>query len=187
VPVLLGPALAAAGLLALAGAQKLLDPTMTVGALRALRLPASALLVRVGSAAELVIGAGAIAGGGAVLWALVGLSYLAFSVFVVAALRSETMIGTCGCFGRDETPPHVSHVALNLGFAAVAGAAAVAGVAGVDDLTGSLPARLGLIGLVVVALGLSYACYVELPRTLQAARSLRELDLRSLTDAGGPR
>ena len=41
VPALTGPALVAAALLVLAGAQKLLDPTMTVGALRALRLPSS--------------------------------------------------------------------------------------------------------------------------------------------------
>jgi hypothetical protein len=40
-PALTGPALVAAALLALAGAQKVVDPTMTVGALRALGLPAA--------------------------------------------------------------------------------------------------------------------------------------------------
>ena len=47
-PALTGPAIVAAALLALAGAQKLVDPTMTVGALRALHLPSSAWLVRAG-------------------------------------------------------------------------------------------------------------------------------------------
>src|SRR3546814_12878959 len=113
-PALTLPALVLAALLALAGAQKVLDPTMTVGALRAMRLPSSPLLVRVGSAAELVLGVAAIVVGGAVLWWLVAASYLAFAGFVLAALRKGTMIGTCGCFGREETPPHWSHVALNV-------------------------------------------------------------------------
>src|SRR3546814_7851889 len=95
---------------------------MTVGALRAMRLPSSALLVRAGSAAELVLGVAAIVVGGAVLWWLVAVSYLAFAGFVLAALRKGTMIGTCGCFGREETPPHWSHVALNV-VLAVGGAA----------------------------------------------------------------
>src|SRR3546814_20863067 len=86
---------------------------MTVGALRAMRLPSSALLVRAGSAAELVLGVAAIVLGGAVLWWLVAVSYLAFAGFVLAALRKGTMIGTCGCFARAETPPHWLHVALN--------------------------------------------------------------------------
>src|SRR3546814_14242722 len=109
-PALTLPALVLAALLALAGAQKVLDPTMTVGALRAMRLPSSPLLVRVGSAAELVLGVAAIVVGGAVLWWLVAVSYLAFAGFVLAALRKGTMIVTCGCFGREETPPPCSPV-----------------------------------------------------------------------------
>ena len=101
---LTGPALVVAALLALAGGQKVLDPTMTVGALRALRLPASAGSVRTGAGFELALGVTSIVVGGAALWALVALSYLAFAAFVVAALRNGTMIGSCGCFGRDERP-----------------------------------------------------------------------------------
>ena len=78
-PALTGPALVAAALLALAGAQKLVDPTMTVGALRALRLPSSPWLVRLGSAAELALGVAAIVVGGAALWWAVAASYLAFA------------------------------------------------------------------------------------------------------------
>ena len=38
----------------------------------------------------------------------------------VPEARRGTMIGSCGCFGREETPPHPSHVVLNLVLAAVA-------------------------------------------------------------------
>ncbi len=170
-PALIGPALVAAALLALAGAQKVLDPTMTVGALRALGLPSSAALVRAGAAAELGLGVAAIAVGGAALWLLVAVSYLAFAVFVVAASRRGTMIGSCGCFGREDTPPHWSHVALNVALAAVAGAAgaAIEG-APLDAITDHPGQGAVVVGLAGVGLYVLYALYVELPRTLTSAR-----------------
>ena len=103
---LTAPALVAAGLLVLAGAQKVLDPAMTVGALRALGLPSAPALVRVGAATEMVLGASALSTGDPALWVLVAVSYLAFALVVVAAIRKGTMIGSCGCFGREDTPPH---------------------------------------------------------------------------------
>jgi hypothetical protein len=182
-PVVLGPALVAAVVLAVAGAQKLLDPTMTVGALRALRLPSSPLLVRLGSAAELTLGAAAAAVGGPVAWALVAASYVAFSAVVVAALRVGSPLGTCGCFGRDETPPHALHVALNLALAGAAALAAAGRVGGVDELPAALLARAGVGGLVLLGCALVYACYVEVPRALAAAAAVRELELSSLGQA----
>ncbi len=179
-PAVLGPALVAAILLSVAGAQKLLDPTMTVGALQALRLPSSALLVRAGSAAELLIGVLALAAGGPVLWALVAASYLAFSVVVVVALRSGSPLGTCGCFGREETPPHVVHVALNFGLATAAVLAAARSWAGFAELALPILARVGVVSLLLLASGLVYACYVEIPRALAAAMAVRELDLVKL-------
>ena len=171
--VLTGPALVVASLLAIAGAQKLVDPTMTVGALRALRLRASPLLVRVGSAGELALGVAAIAVGGAALWWAVALSYLAFGAFVVAALREGTMIGTCGCFGREETPPHRSHVALNVALSGVAGLVAVRSPESPLDALVEEPAvGVAVAALAVLALALLYAAYVELPRTLAAASDL---------------
>lgn len=168
-PALTVPALAAAALLAVAGAQKLLDPSMTVGALRALRLPSSPTLVRAGSALELGIGVGALSAGGAVLWGLVSLSYLAFAAFVAAALRAGTMIGSCGCFGREDTPPHRTHVLLNVVLAALAGAtAATSSGPLVDALTDDPGRAVPAVALAIVALGLLWAVYVELPRTLAA-------------------
>lgn len=166
-----GPALAAAALLALAGAQKVLDPTMTVGALRALRMPASDLLVRAGAALELALGVAAVSVGGAALWVLVAASYLAFALFVLVALQRGTMLGSCGCFGREDTPPHWTHVVLNL---VLAGVALLAG----GSLDGSVVGELGedragavvVVGLATVGTYLLHAAYVLLPRTLRVAR-----------------
>lgn len=171
-PALTGPALVVAALLTLAGAQKLLDPTMTVGALRAMRLPSSSVLVRAGSAAECALGVAAIAAGGAALWWLVAISYLAFTGFVVGALRLGTMIGTCGCFGREETPPHWIHVALNLGLAALAIAVAMrAPAAPVDTIVDHPGSAVLVVLLAVLTLYLLYAAFVELPRTLAVGGS----------------
>jgi len=168
---LTGPALVVALLLALAGAQKLIDPTMTVGALHALRLPSSPLLVRVGSAAELALGIAAVVVGGAALWWAVAASYLAFGAFVVAALRHGTMIGSCGCFGREETPPHWSHVALDAGLAGVAVLTAQRSPGSPLDALADDPAvGVAVTALSAVALFLLYAAFVELPRTLAAGR-----------------
>jgi uncharacterized membrane protein YphA (DoxX/SURF4 family) len=111
---------AAAAVLAYAGAAKLLDPTMLVGAMRAMGLPSSPLLVRAGAAAEVGLGVAAVVVGGPLLWALVGVSYTAFAGFVVAALRSDKPIGSCGCFGRADTPATVGHVLLNVALGAAA-------------------------------------------------------------------
>jgi hypothetical protein len=177
---LFGPALVAATLLALAGAQKLLDPTMTVGALRALRLPSAPGLVRTGAGAELAIGVLAASAGGQVLWALVAGSYVAFSVFVLASLRAGSPVGTCGCFGREETPPHPVHLGLNIALAVAAATAALTGRTAADHLPSTLLGRLSIGALLVLSLVLTYATYVAVPRLFAAMRSVRELDLSSL-------
>jgi len=161
------PGLMAAALLAVAGAQKVVDPTMTIGALRALRAPAGPWLVRTGAAAELALGVVAIVVGGRLTWSLVALSYLAFTAFVMAALRRGTMVGSCGCFGRADTPPHASHVVVNLVLAGVAGALAGAGVPTPLDGFGTEPTGSGAtVALATVGLYLLHAVYVDLPRNL---------------------
>jgi hypothetical protein len=169
-PALTGPALVTAGLLALAGAQKLLDPTMAVGALRALRLPSSPSLVRAGAGAELLLGVAAITVGGAPLWLLVAASYVAFTAFVAAALRSGTMIGSCGCFGREETPPHLVHLVLDVGLAGLATAVAVWSPSAPLEALADAPGNgLVLVFLAGLALYLVHAAFVDLPRALAAA------------------
>lgn len=164
---LTGPALVVAGLLVVAGAAKVVDPTMTAGALRALGLPSSPLLVRAGAAAEVALGAAALVVGGPVWWGLVAASYVAFGAFVLAARRAGTPIGSCGCFGREETAPHPVHVGLDLALAVVAAGVAAGGVgaplAGVADDPGS---GAVVVALSALALYLLYAAFVDLPRAL---------------------
>jgi hypothetical protein len=168
-PALTGPALVTAGLLVLAGAQKVIDPTMAVGALRALHLPSSRALVRAGAAAEVVLGAAAIIVGGAPLWWLVAASYAAFTVFVATALRRGTMIGSCGCFGREDTPPHPIHLVLDVVLATLAGAVAVWSPAAPVDALGDAPGTgVVLVLLACLALYLLHAAFVDLPRALTA-------------------
>ena len=166
---LTGPALVTAGLLVVAGGLKVVDPETTVGALRTLGLPSAPLLVRAGAAAEAALGVAAIAVGGPVAWGLVAASYLAFGAFVTAAHRAGTMVGSCGCFGREETPPHPVHVVLDLALTATAVAVAatvdgapVAGVAD-DPVAGAV-----VVALSALALHLAHAAFVELPRALAA-------------------
>jgi hypothetical protein len=174
VPALTAPALVTAALLTLAGAQKVLDPTMAVGALRALRWPSSPGLVRAGSAAEVALGVAAITVGGAVVWWLVAASYLAFTAFVVAAMQKGTMIGSCGCFGREETPPHVVHIGLDLALAALAAAVAVRlPEAPLDVLADAPGTAVVLLLLAGLALYLLHAAFVELPRALTAGPASR--------------
>jgi hypothetical protein len=75
-PAITGPALVAAALLVVAGATKAVDPATTVGALRALRLPASPAAVRAGAAGEAALGAAAVVVGGSAWWSLVAASYV---------------------------------------------------------------------------------------------------------------
>jgi hypothetical protein len=138
---------AGALVLLVAGAAKVADPTRTAGALRARGWPASAALVRVGAAAELLVGAGALVVGGPVLAGLVAVSYLAFALFVAAALTSGTPIGTCGCLGRADTPPTALHVVIDATLAAGALAAAATST---DPLLDAAPAEV-IAALVIAA------------------------------------
>jgi hypothetical protein len=154
--------LGAGGLLLLAaGAAKVADPTRTVGALRALGWPSSPGLVRVGAGVEAVVGAAALVVGGPVVAVLVAGSYVGFAAFVAAALRAGTPVGSCGCFGRADTPPRPRHVAVDLGLAAGAGLAAAAGGAGGAGGGGEALVGAGL-GAVVVAVVVAGAAYVAL-------------------------
>ena len=170
-PALTGPALTAALLLAFAGAAKAVDPVMTVGALRALGLPSSRTWVRTGAAAELLVGLLAAAAGWAWVWWLVAASYLAFAAFVVAALRAGTMVGSCGCFGREDTPPHPIHVVVDVALAATAAAAAVLGVGAPLDAIAETPGKGSVVaGLSVLSVFVLYVVLVDLPRALRHTR-----------------
>jgi hypothetical protein len=163
-----GPFLIACVLLAAAGVAKAKDPITTVGALRGvgLRVPGGA--VRVGGAVEAVIAVTAALTGAPVLAAIVAASYLAFTGFVVVALLRKAPIGSCGCFGRVDTPPSGLHVVLDLGaVVAAVGAMLAGGSAGLIDGYGALPLA-GLPFLLLVATG-AYAAFAAMTVVPQLA------------------
>ncbi len=161
----------AAALLALGGVAKVARPAPTAGALRALHLPGPLGGVRLLGAAELVLGTAAIITGARALLVLVALAYLAFTLFVVAALRTGTNIQSCGCFGSVDTPPSLVHVGLDLGLAGVTLAAAIGGLPPIGTVWAGQPwAGLPFALLLVVSVYLAYLLLTLLPLTLRAAR-----------------
>ena len=136
-PALLAPFLTAAAVVVLAGAAKMVRPADTARALRQLDWPGSPLLVRGLGAFEVLLGAVAAITGNRIAAALLALSYLGFSVFVATALRRGGAVSSCGCFGRPDTPPTVSHLLVVLAGAAVSAAVVVRPGAGLTALSGA--------------------------------------------------
>jgi hypothetical protein len=153
-PGLLG---AASLLLLVAGAAKATDPSRTAGALAALGWPSSPVAVRAGAVAEAALGALGLLVGGTAVAALVAASFAGFALFVVAALRSGTPVGTCGCFAREDTPPHPRHVGVDVALAAGAAAAAATRP---DALVDAPPGAWALAAAVAMA---AYAALVSRP------------------------
>lgn len=154
----------AAGLLLLAaGGAKVADPSRTAGALGALGLPVGPTVVRAGAGGEAALGAVVLVVGGRVPAALMAVSFAAFAAFVVVALRSGRPVGTCGCFGRADTPPRPSHVAVDVLFAAAGVAGAVAGIGPMID------ASLPEIGAAVAVAAGAYVVFTRAPATVTTA------------------
>ncbi|HEX2118824.1 MAG TPA: MauE/DoxX family redox-associated membrane protein [Acidimicrobiales bacterium] len=174
--VLAGPFLVSSALLGAGGALKVAHPHTTARALRSVGLPASPTVVRLGAAAEVAVAVAALATGGRPVAALVAASYLGFAAFVVAALRADVPLSSCGCFGGQDTPPTAVHLALNLLAALVAGAVALgwAGSGGgvavaVTDMNGSLVLKAAFVVATAASAWLAYLALTVLPR-LQGAR-----------------
>jgi len=101
---LAGPFVVAALILGLGGALEMIRPAATVGAMRAMGLPSSPLAVRVGAAAAVGVSALAVVWPARVVALAVAVAYVFLSGFVLAALLRRAPLGSCGCFGRDDTP-----------------------------------------------------------------------------------
>ena len=67
---------------------------------------------------------------------LQGMAYAAFAVWVMIAIRRDLPIASCGCLGRDDTPPYWGHFLLDLVGAGVSFGAAISSEVG---LVGSGP------------------------------------------------
>lgn len=181
VGLLAGPYVGAAVLFALGGIFKFRQPAPTARALRDAGLSALAPLARGLGAAEIAIGAAALAFDSRAAAGLVAAFYLAFAGFVAlrlvrpphvdAGANAGAPAGGCGCFGDTEGPPTTVHLVVNLAAAAVAGAVALGSGGGLSAaLRGQPLAGVPLLLLVGVTTGLAYAALTVLPRTLEALR-----------------
>lgn len=119
-PAATAPFLAAAALLLVAGVAKWFRPGDTATALSKAGLPFGRRSVRLGAAAEALLGVAAFAYPGPVTGSLVCCSYVAFTGFVVTARRRGWALSSCGCFGRADAKPSYLHAALDAGAAAAA-------------------------------------------------------------------
>jgi hypothetical protein len=159
----------ALGLLGASGVVKLIDPDPTTGAMSTAGLPSSHTLSRslgLGEIATAVVG---LSVGGVALFVGAGL-YAAFAGFTATALYQRLPIQSCGCFGRDDTPP----TRLHLGYNVVAGAALVAvAVPGVAPIDWSFPPVELVLYLGFAAIGVyaSYLLMARLPQLLELARN----------------
>ena len=176
--VVAGPYAVAAALLVVAGALEVHRPDATVGALRAMGVRVPPLVVRAGAVSAALIGAFAlVAGGGAFgssVAALVAIVYTGFAAFVALALIRDTPLASCGCFGRDDTPPSLTHVVVNLVAAAVAVVVALSPGSGIAAVVADQPGFGIPFVLVTAGCGfLAYLALTRLPRTLALARGGR--------------
>ena len=128
------PLLVASALLAVAGAPKVVHPTNTLGALRSVGLRVPPVAVRAFGAAETALGIATLLTGAHIVAALVALSYAAFSVFLVVALRAGGAVSSCGCIGRADTPPTRSHLVVTTALMVTSATAAIAGAARPTEL-----------------------------------------------------
>lgn len=162
-----GPYLAAAGLLVVAGVPKVADPLPLVRALRAAGMPLPRLLVRAFATAEVAVGLWALAAPGRASSGLVAAAYLLFTAFVARALARGGILGSCGCFGKADTPATRTHLTLTAAAALVGAWATVdppRGVwSGVDATT------LTTVGLGAVVAFLGWQAMAVLPTTTAAA------------------
>jgi hypothetical protein len=167
VEALAGPVVVVAALLVLAGGLKVVRPIPTAGALRAMRLPSSLVLVRLLGAGEIVIGAGAGITFSPPLLMLLAAAYFAFAAFVAAALSANTPLQSCGCFGQTDTPPSAVHVGLNLVAAGTAVGAAITGTPALDRTLSDQPWHAApFVLLVVICVHLCVLVATVLPQTL---------------------
>ncbi len=137
--------------LAAAGMLELRDPEPTAGALRAMGWPSAPALVAALGAGQVAAGTTGLFVGGPAAAVTIGGFYLGFAVFVAAALLRGTPLQSCGCFGRDDTPPDLIHLVVNLGAAAGATWFGVASGQSLVSRLGSVPA----VGAVLYAAGLA--------------------------------
>jgi hypothetical protein len=168
-----GPLLAAAALLVVAGVPKVADPLPLVRALRAAGMPVPRLVVRAFALGEVAVGGWAVVAPGRVSSALVAAAYLVFTAFVARVLARGGVLGSCGCFGKADTPATRTHLGLTAAAALVALWAALDPPHRVWWTVDA--ATLTTVGLAAVIAFLAWQVMAVLPATSPAAiRSTRK-------------
>ena len=164
--VLAAPYLAAGLLLITGGVAKTWEPLSLVRALRSAGLPVRAPLllpfVRAAAIAEAALGLLTVVDPSRPVALAVAASYAGFTVFVLRALRSGSPLASCGCFGKSDTPPTVTHAAMT---AALAMCAAL--------VTPRVHPGIGLVAVTVLVAYLSYLVLAVLPLVSPRARTSR--------------
>lgn len=173
---LTGVVLAGGGLLAVAGVPKLTRPHETARALRSVGITfVRDWHVRLLAAAEVALGVVVVLTAARPALALTALAYVAFSVFLLVALRRGGVVSSCGCTGRADTPPTYAHLVMTTAFAVGAGVGAVTGAGGLltlDRGTGGWAVPGVLIAAMVTG-WLGWVVLTVLPR-LTALRTAAE-------------
>jgi hypothetical protein len=156
-------------LLAASGASKIVEPDPTRGAMAAARLPSSRTISRGLGLFEILSGVVGLALGGRWLAPAI-VVYLGFLVFTIIAVRQRLPIQSCGCFGREDTPPTTAHVVFNA-MAAVS-LTATALMSGSPVPWSSQPIELAIY-LLFALLGayLAYLLMAQLPSALHPTSS----------------
>ena len=113
-------------LLILTGIAKLRRPNDTARALRSMNIPLPRLTTTLVASGEVVVGTGAMVLGSSLFLGVQAGLYAVFLAWVAAALVKDVPIASCGCLGREDTPPYWGHLILN-GIAIAASAAAAIG------------------------------------------------------------
>lgn len=160
-----------AGVLAVGGAFKLVQPEPTRAMFASLGLPGSSLLARLSGLVEVALGVAAFLFGGIVLEVAVAVVFAVFAATTLRLIQLGDAASSCGCFGRLSSRPTAIHVVINLLAAAIAVVAAIVDAPGFIDARPDLTAA-GIPYLFLVALGtwLVIAALTVLPDTLVAAR-----------------
>jgi hypothetical protein len=167
-----GPFAVAAALLVAGGLLKAARPDDTATALRMSGLPIGSVVVRLGGAAEAGIGIVALIAGDRISAALVAASYLAFASFIAVALLRGTPLASCGCFGKEDSPPSRLHVILTAAAAASAVAVAIQPGVGLGTAVRTQPlAGVPYVMLVVCGVAFAYLALTSVPRLLALVHS----------------
>lgn len=157
----------ALGVLGLAGTAKLVDPDPTSGALGAAGFPSGRTVTRTLGIIEISATIAGLTVGG-IVTVIPAVLYLAFAWFTLSGVLNRRPIQSCGCFGREDTPPSWLHVTYNSVAAVMLGWVALTDA---QPIIWSAPLVELMVYIAFAGLG-TYASYLLLsvmPRTLAAS------------------